>query len=108
MSLPSIFLEPGFRRLVCREMKHFVFSLEGLRESGGSMGAREAELFLASPAAKREPFFSAYDWLDRVVAEGRCKLRADNIPDAQIEIWDNACRIAFLLSTVRARNENAL
>jgi hypothetical protein len=78
------------------------------RESGCAIGAREAELFLASPAAAVEPCFSAYDWLDRVVADGRDKLRAADIPDAQIETWDTACRIAFLLSTVRARNENAL
>jgi hypothetical protein len=83
-------------------------SPESLRESGRAVGAREAELFLTSPAAEVEPFFSAYAWLDRIVADGRRTLRAHNVPDIHIEIWDNACRIAFLLSTVRQRNKNAL
>jgi len=81
---------------------------ESLRESGRAMGALEAALFLTSPAAEVEPFYSAYAWLDRAIADGRRTLRARNVPDTHIEIWDNACRIAFLLSTVRERNKNAL
>jgi len=47
-------------------------------------------------------------WLDGVVAEGRRKLRERNVADADIEIWDNACRIMFLLATLSERNRNCL
>jgi hypothetical protein len=78
------------------------------RDSGIETGRAEARLFISSPAATIEPYFTAYEWLDRVIAAGRVELQGRNVPCEEIESWDNACRIAFLLATVSKRNQELL
>ena len=79
-----------------------------MRNSGSAVGKAEAKAFLRSSAATVEPYFSAYDWLGRVIAANRLELKRRNFSDADIELWDNACRITFLLATLRKRNEDLL
>lgn len=76
------------------------------RQAGQAVGRYEAALFLRATKSVDQP--AAYAWLDRIVADGRRKLRSLGVADAAIEIWDNACRIAFLLATVRERNRGLL
>ena len=82
-------------------------SAESIRENGYAAGEREARLFLSSTAPGFEQPV-AYQWLDRIVADGRRQLRERNASDREIEIWDNACRIMFLLETLRERNRDCL
>src|SRR5215210_6335665 len=82
------------------ETRLSVSSVPSVRERGYATGVQEARRFLDST----EPDFEqpvAYVWLDRIVTEGRRTLREAGTPDQEIEIWDNACRIMFLLATLR-------
>jgi hypothetical protein len=82
-------------------------SAESIREDGYATGVREAGRFLSST----EPGFAqpvAYQWLDKIIAEGRGKLREASTPGPLIEAWDNACRIMFLLATLNERNRDCL
>jgi hypothetical protein len=76
------------------------------REAGHAAGRREALQFLCVTKNVDQP--GAYAWLARAVTDGRRLLVADNVPDREIEIWDNAYRIAFLLSTLKERNRGLL
>lgn len=83
------------------------------REEALAVGRREAQRFMSSVpnimnrTAERNQR-DAYDWLEAVVQNGRTVLLESRASDAEIELWYKACRIMFLLSTIRARNVNLL
>ena len=82
-------------------------SSEVLRQQGGDTGVLEAARFLrcaSKPISQNE----AYARLGQIILDGRRRLRDQNVSDRDIETWDNACRIMFLLSTVNERNAGML
>jgi hypothetical protein len=51
---------------------------------------------------------TAYEWLDNMVKEKRRQLEENGIGERDVELWDTACRIGFLLATVEDRNKGLL
>jgi hypothetical protein len=77
-----------------------------LAQLGYDTGTREAARLLSRasrPISQKE----AYE-LSEIIRDGRQRLLDQNLSDLDIEVWDNACRIMFLLSTVRERNSGML
>ena len=71
--------------------------LQCMREEGHAKGSAEGKLFLrAFSKTKFEPH-EVHVWLSQVVARGRAELVAQHALDQEIEAWDMACRVAFLL-----------
>jgi hypothetical protein len=62
-------------------------------------GRREARLFklAVGKAFDRKYRERAYDWLNTAIDDGRAELEAQHALGREIEAWDMACRIAFLL-----------
>jgi hypothetical protein len=69
------------------------------RKEGILRGRREAKLFslTAGTAAGRA---KAIDWLNTAVSKGRAELEAQRALEREVEAWDMACRVAFLLEIV--------
>jgi hypothetical protein len=74
-----------------------VARLNRMREEGHARGSAEGRLFLRALGKTKFSPHEVHDWLSRVVAEGRAELEAENAVDREIEAWDMACRVAFLL-----------
>jgi hypothetical protein len=69
------------------------------RREGAWRGIQEAKLFRLA-LGKEADRWKAMDWLNTAVDEGRAELVAQHATQLEIEAWDMACRIAFLLELV--------
>ena len=69
------------------------------RKEGILRGRREAKLFslAVGTAADRA---KAIDWLNTAVSEGRAELEAQRALEREVEAWDMACRVAFMIEIV--------
>jgi hypothetical protein len=70
--------------------------LDRLRQDAYRRGAEEARLFL-SQAGSSFTYEDVRKRLDQIIAAGRSELEAKSIARQDIEAWDTACRIMFLL-----------
>ena|ERR1700752_4472923 len=75
----------------------YVARLNRMREEGRARGSAEGRLFLRAFGKTKFQPHEVHDWLSQVVTEGRAKLEAENALDREIDAWDMACRVAFLL-----------
>jgi hypothetical protein len=75
----------------------YLARLQRMREEGRAKGAAEGKLFLRAFGKTKFQPHKVDDWLSRVVAPGRAELEAQHALDQEIEAWDMACRVAFLL-----------
>lgn len=75
----------------------YLAHLRRMREEGHARGAAEGRLFMQAIGKTKFQPHEVHTWLSRVVAEGRAELKAQNELDREIEAWDMACRVAFLL-----------
>ena len=89
-----------FRTLrVGRDADPFRGRTRHARKEGALCGRREAKLFrlaLGTTADRAK----AIDWLNNAVSEGRAELEAQHALEREVEAWDMACRVAFLLEIV--------
>jgi hypothetical protein len=69
------------------------------RREGAWRGRQEGKLFRLG-VGKKTDRCKALDWLSAVADDGRGELVAQNATEREIEAWDMACRIAFLLEIV--------
>ena len=74
----------------------FQARMQRARDEGFLRGAREGKLFKLS-VGKVFDRQQALDWLDNVIDEGRSELADQHAWEREIEAWDMACRIAFLV-----------
>jgi hypothetical protein len=72
-------------------------------DNGSRTGASEARRYLRTVRSDPDQRL-AYEWLNAVIAAGRCALQQEGVDQADIEHWDNSCRVMFLLMTVERRN----
>jgi hypothetical protein len=75
----------------------YVARLQRMREEGHATGSAEGKLFLRAFGKTKFQPHEVHDWLSRVVVKGRADLAAQHALDPEIEAWDMACRVAFLL-----------
>jgi hypothetical protein len=75
----------------------YLARLQCMREEGHAKGSAEGQLFLRTFGTTKFQPQVVHDWLSRVVAQGRGELVAQHALDQEIEAWDMACRVAFLL-----------
>jgi hypothetical protein len=78
----------------------FAARLKRSRSEGKLRGAQEARAFrLASDKDFRRD--QALDWINAVIKEGRRELQAQHALEGEVEAWDIACRIMFMVMIVR-------
>ena len=71
-------------------------------KKGHHDGLRQAETFLGVEYSVDQR--NAYEWLGNVVKDGRKVLESHGVGAKEVEAWDTACRISFLLATIKQRN----
>jgi hypothetical protein len=77
----------------------FGVRMQRAKAEGSWRGSHEAKLFMLA-AGEPVDRIKALDWLSTAVDEGRAELEAQHATEREIEAWDMACRIAFLLEIV--------
>ena len=75
----------------------YLARLQRMRAEGHAKGSAEGKLFLLAFSKTNFQPHDVQDWLSGVVAQGRVELEAKHALDQEIEAWDMACRVAFLL-----------
>ena len=75
----------------------YLARLQRMREEGRAKGSAEGQLFLRAFGKTKFQPHEVHDWLSRVVAQGRAELEGQHALGQEIEAWDMACRVAFLL-----------
>ena len=69
------------------------------RKEGVLRSRREAKLFRLAVGAAADRA-TAIDWLNTAVSEGRAELEAQRALEREVEAWDMACRVAFMIEIV--------
>ena len=69
------------------------------RAEGSLRGTQEGKLFLLA-VGKNPERSNALDWLNTAVDEGRAELAVQHATEREIELWEMARRISFLLEIV--------
>jgi hypothetical protein len=75
----------------------YLARLQRMREEGHAKGSAEGKLFLRAFGKTKFQPHEVRDWLSQVIAQGRAELEAQHALGQEIEAWDMACRVAFLL-----------
>ena len=79
----------------------YVARLQRTREEGHAKGSAEGKLFLLAMGKKQFQPQEVHNWLSKVIADGRAELEAQHALDSEVEAWDMACRVMFLLTAWR-------
>jgi hypothetical protein len=74
---------------------------ERAREKGHAKGLAEGKAFLLAMGKKNFQPQEVHSWLSNVIVRGRAELEAQHALDHEIEAWDMACRVMFLLTAWR-------
>lgn len=81
------------------EKGEFSERMRRARQEGAFRGAQEGKLYRMA-VGKGPDRSKALDWLGNAIDEGRTELVAQHASEREIEAWDMACRIAFLLELI--------
>ena len=71
------------------------------KTEGSWRGSQEAKLFVLA-AGKALNRAKAMYWLTTAIDDGRDELEAQRATAREVEAWDMACRVAFLIEIVSA------
>src|ERR1700739_2550145 len=74
--------------------------LRRARDEGDAFGVREASLCRAACSGRQWDRQDALDWLNAAIQTDRVELEAQHALEHELELWDRACRIAFLVTVV--------
>jgi hypothetical protein len=78
----------------------FAARMQRARSEGYARGATEAALFMRAVGKTNFGRQQAIDWLNKAIADGRAELESQHAWEREIEAWDMAGRIAFLVAIV--------
>lgn len=78
----------------------FASRIQRAKREGFTCGSREAKLFRLAIGQAVFTRDQAHSWLNTVIDDGRAELEAQHALEREIEAWDIACRIAFMVEIV--------